>query len=357
MGAGILRKLKIGYWPLSQTLTSPGDRRRLIFWAHARGHTIVTDLNQSVDVIIASENSDFNSSHFKQKRVPIIFDLVDAYLSPLNPYDDLARGLAKRISGQISGEIKPFSHHVRDFCINSSAVICSSIEQEEVIKRYNSNTYAILDAHEEIPFVNPAKPHSPISERSRILWEGQPATISGVKIISSILSELSKTTCLSLDFVTDEKYFQFLNRYFERNTLSLLRKNMSKVGDLVRIIPWTSDNLVECAKASTVAMIPIDLSVPMQRLKPENRLLIMWRLGLPCLTSPSPAYLRVANQAGVNAVCGSPEEWFNNFNNLLNDPIFSHNEIKRGQDYLRENHTRTVLLNKWDLVFESVMNC
>ena len=49
-----MRKLKVGYWPLSSTLNSPGDRRRLIFWADARGHTIVTDLNQSVDVIVAS---------------------------------------------------------------------------------------------------------------------------------------------------------------------------------------------------------------------------------------------------------------------------------------------------------------
>ena len=128
-----MSKLKIGYWPLSQTLNSAGDRRRLIFWAKARGHSIITDLNQSVDVIVASENSDFNSSHFAQGKTPVIFDLIDAYLSPLNPYDDLARGIAKKLSGQISGGVKPFSHHVRDFCVSSAAVICSSAEQEEVI--------------------------------------------------------------------------------------------------------------------------------------------------------------------------------------------------------------------------------
>ena len=350
-----MRKLKVGYWPLSNTLTSAGDRRRLIFWARERGHSIVTDLNQSVDVIVASENSDFNSPHFARKQVPIILDLVDAYLSPLNSFDDLARGLAKRITGHMSGGVKPFSHHVRDFCINSSAVICSSTEQEELVARHNANTHVILDSHDEIPFIDPPKPGTLISDTYRILWEGQPATIGGVRNISPSLSKLSKTTSLSLDFITDEKYFQFLNKYLERSTLGLLKKDLGQLIDIVNIIPWTPHNLVKYAKVSSIAMIPIDLSVPMQRLKPENRLLIMWRLGLPCLTSPSPAYVRVSRKAGVAAVCNTLEDWLVNFNRLLNDPGFAFDEIIAGQNYLHENHNQTILLKKWDKAFESVM--
>jgi len=350
-----MRKLKIGYWPLSPTLKSAGDRRRLLFWANARGHSIVTDLNQSVDIIVASENSDFNSPYFSKKGVPIIFDLVDAYLSPLNYYDDLARGFAKCVSGQISGGIKPFSHHVRDFCVNSSLVICSSIEQEMVIKSHNSNTHVILDSHDEIPFISRSNSRTSIYTNHRILWEGQPATIGGIKLISPALKELSKATSLKLDFVTDEKYFQFLNKFLERDTLSLLKKDLGQLINHIKIIPWTPENLVECAEVSTVAMIPIDLSVPMQRLKPENRLLIMWRLGLPCLTSASPAYVRVSQTAGVSAVSNTLEEWSENFNRLLSDPVFAIDEIRAGQNYLRENHNRTILLNKWDTAFESVM--
>ena len=102
-------------------------------------------------------------------------------------------------------------------------------------------------------------------------------------------------------------------------------------------------------------MIPIDLSVPMQRLKPENRLLIMWRLGLPCLTSPSPAYVRVSEQAGVKAACDTNVEWLQNLNRLMGDPDFAFSEISAGQNYLRENHNQKILLKKWDSVFESVM--
>jgi hypothetical protein len=355
MGTGSMRKLKIGYWPLSPTLNSAGDRRRLVFWANARGHSIVTNLSQSVDVIVASENSDFNSLFFARKKVPIVFDLVDAYLSPLNSYDDFARGFAKRATNQISGGIKPFSHHVRDFCIGARAVTCSSIEQEDIIRKYNANTHVILDSHDEIPFIDPKEHAFSTPNIGRILWEGQPATIGGVKFITQALSELSKSIDLSLNFVTDEKYFQFLNKYIERNTLNLLKKDLRQLINLVKITPWTPQNLVESAKASQVAIIPINLSVPMQRLKPENRLLIMWRLGLPCLTSPSPAYLRVSRQAGVAAVSSNLEEWFGDLNRILHDPHFALNEVLAGQNYLRENHNRTILLKKWDVAFESVM--
>ena len=351
-----MRKLKIGYWPLSPNLQSAGDRRRLVFWAQARGHEIVTDLNENVDVIIASEKTDFKSLIFLKRKSPLIFDLVDAYLSPLNPLDDLARGIAKKISGQISGEVKPFSKHVRDFCLEADAVICSSIEQERVIMPYNQNTHVILDSHDEIPFLKPLHPNQMKTREFRILWEGQPATIRGVRQISSTLTQLATTNDLHINFVTDQKYFQFLGTYFERNTLALLSRDLKEIHDKISIIPWSPINLVETARNSTVAMLPIDLSVPMQRLKPENRLLMMWRLGLPCLCSASPAYIRVSDAAGVSSTCENEGVWHMKFSNILNDPGFAYEEIVRGQSYLHEYHNRGVLLDKWDSVIESVID-
>jgi hypothetical protein len=350
-----MKKLRIGYWPLTANLNSAGDRRRLVFWAEARGHTIVTDLSQAVDVIVASEKSDFNSHYFSQEKIPVIFDLVDAYLSPLNSIDDFARGLAKKLSGQISGYAKPFSQHVRDFCLNSNAVLCSSVEQAELIKPYNSNIHVILDSHHELPFIEGGFNVSNLSNKNQILWEGQPATIRGVRQISSILLQLTKENISALNFVTDEKYFQFLNKYIEKDTSELLKKDLSPISSFINVVPWTRDNLVSTARRCGVSMIPIDLSVPMHRLKPENKLLIMWRLGLPCLVSPSPAYIRVASEAGVNAVCEDPDTWLGNFRQLLNCPSYAREEVLRGQSYLLENHTRSLLLDKWDVAIESVM--
>lgn len=355
MGVRKVRKLKVGYWPLSTTLDSAGDRRRLIFWAEARGHDIVTNLDQKLDVIVASENSDFNAPCFSQNKVPVIFDLVDAYLSPLNPQDDLLRGIAKRVSGQIGGGIKPFSHHIKDFCLNSSAVICSSVEQQEVINDYCTNTHVILDSHDEIPLIPPANPRLSPTKTHRILWEGQPATIRGIKFISAALEQFSETTPLSLELVTDETYFRFLNKYLKRSTCNLIKKELSQVTGLVNITPWTPTNLVDIARESSVGVLPIDLSVPMQKLKPENRLLIMWRLGLPCLTSASPSYMRAADAAGVEAICETPGDWMAKLENLLQNPTYANQEVQRGQQYISKMHSRDVLLTKWDKAVESVL--
>jgi hypothetical protein len=150
------------------------------------------------------------------------------------------------------------------------------------------------------------------------------------------------------------KYFQFLNKYIEKETFVLLKKDLRGMISSANLIPWTPENLVYAAKASNVAVIPIDLSVPMQRLKPENRLLIMWRLGLPCLTSPSPAYERVSRKAGVTAISNTPAEWFQNLSRLLNEPNFASDEILKAQNFLRENHNESILLRKWDAAIESV---
>ena len=350
-----MKELKIGYWPLSSDLKSPGDRRRLVFWAKARGHTVVTDLSKKVDVIVASENSDFNSSLLAKRNTPIVFDLIDAYLSPRNSIDDFARGLAKRLAGQISGRVKPFSHHINDFCLRSDAVICSSPEQEALIKPYNTNTHVILDSHEEIPFIEIGVRSKLLSNEIRILWEGQPATIRGVGGIASELYQLSETNDLRFDFVTDQKYYKFMNKYIEGDTLELISKDLPQISSNANIIDWSISNLVASAQKCEIAIIPIDLRVPIQRLKPENRLLIMWRLGLPCLTTASPAYIRVSQIAGVNAICKNPQDWLENFNRIITDKSFAQKEVLRGQNYLSEFHSREILLGKWDAAFESAL--
>jgi hypothetical protein len=350
-----MKKLRIGYVPLSKTLDSPGDRRRIVFWATARGHTLVTDLSERVDAIVASEKADFNAPVFSNSRAPIIFDLIDAYLSPTNPIEDMARGVAKNLTGQISGIPLPFSRQLSNFCSRAALVVCSTIEQESVINLYNKNTRVILDSHDEIPFIVATDPRNKTSNRHRVLWEGQPATLAGVGQISSVLATLSKSNALDFDFVTDLKYFKLLNKFFQADTSKLLEQNLSEIYNFVNLIPWSIDNLVNHANRSTIAMIPINLNIPMQFLKPENRLLIMWRLGLPCLTSASPAYIRVASKAGVSAVCANTSEWTANFSRVLGDDEFAMDEVIKGQEYLRENHNRDILLQKWDSVFESVL--
>jgi hypothetical protein len=350
-----MARLRIGYSPISAGLTAPGDRRRVAYWAKSRNHYLTTNLDERLDLIIASVNSDFNAGAFVSTGKPLIFDLVDAYLSPSSNLNDCIRGTAKFVFGDISRPLKPFSHSIGDFCARANAVICSSQEQELLIQKYNSNTHIILDSHHEIPFLAPRESKSIKNGGSEILWEGQAATLNGLKQVKQALEKLKSSENISLNLVTDQKLYRLLGRFLPKNTEALVARELPLLKEAVRIYPWSVDNLVFKAKSSNVAIIPIDLRVPMNNLKPENRLLIMWRLGLPCLTSPSPAYIRVSNGAGVDAICEDENDWLVKIQRLITDANYSENQVRLGQLYLKKYHSENSLLKKWDNVVESVL--
>lgn len=349
-----MKKLRIGYQPLSPDLSQPGDRRRVAFWAKNRGHTIITDLDEQVDVILLSERADFGAFPLKARGVPIIFDLVDGYLATENRLMDWVRGTSKVFAGQLTGFPSPFTTFVKNLCLSSSAVICSSAEQRELILPYSDNVHVILDSHDEFA-ISPFRTGKSNSRR-QILWEGMPATLGGLSQIQAPFSEIHKQTDFRINFVTDTKYFRLLGKYLYAPTSSLLKTKLGQLYANSTITPWTLENLISTSAKSDLAIIPIVLTSPIQFLKPENRLLIMWRLGLPCLTSPSPAYRRVTAMANSDTICSSGEEWISKAMRLLNNESEAEAIVSRGQSYIREFHNTDLLLEKWDRTFESVVS-
>ena len=348
-----MKKLRIGYQPLSSDLSQPGDRRRVIFWAKHRGHEIITDLTRKTDVILLSEKANLNIFPKKATGTPIIFDLVDAYLAPESGGRDWLRGVSKVLTGEISGPPKKFTDFVVNLCLSSSAVICSSPEQRETIVPFSNNVHVILDSHEELPMLPFKREKQELS--SRILWEGMPATMRGLAQIDKAAFSIMKTKNIEFAFVTDKKYFMFLNSHIQRDTASLLSRIMKSASNTSKIIPWSIGNLIEEASKASLAIIPINISQPIQYLKPENRLLIMWRLGLPCLTSSTPAYMRVTEKAGLKSVCTSPHEWEHKIVEMLENQDLAEEHTMQGQRYLKEFHNTDILLERWDKAFESVL--
>ncbi|HUW88544.1 MAG TPA: hypothetical protein VMW30_09285 [Candidatus Paceibacterota bacterium] len=350
-----MRRIRIGYVPISQDLSAPGDRRRVAFWAKNRGHEIVLDLNEPYDVLLLSERSNLSAYKKETSGAPIVFDLVDGYLATESVLHDWFRGTSKVLAGQLSGTPKPFTKFVANLCSQSAAVICSSTEQREMILTYSTNVHVILDSHEEMPLL-PFGDHSQNSTQPpQILWEGMPATLAGVAQIREALENLQKSRGIHLNFVTDPNYYRLLGKFFSGQTSSLLRRSLHGAYESSEIIPWTQSNLVDAARRSTASIIPIQLQNKLQFMKPENRLLIMWRLGLPCLTSSSPAYKRVAMSAGTDTICETPKEWESKLSQVLEDHEFARDVVTRGQNYLAQNHNSEILLSKWDQAFQSVL--
>ena len=61
--------------------------------------------------------------------------------------------------------------------------------------------------------------------------------------------------------------------------------------------------------ACDVAVIPIDQANALWWGKPENKLVLLWQLGMPVLTTATPIYRQVMEAVGVDMACATTADW------------------------------------------------
>jgi hypothetical protein len=345
-----MRKLRIYYSPHSSVVSHPADRRRTLFWAKERGHIITYDVNSTYDVAVLSGRANFGMVPKLRDRSRVVLDLVDGYLGKENIYVDWMRGISKVVTRQISTSPKPYRKILKEACELADGILCETPEQREVIFEVNKNAFDILDSHEEFMFNSPKTEH----EGNSIFWEGLPYTIGGLRLLTLALDSLNKTD-VSLQVLTDLQYFKFLGNYVKGDTQKLLDKTLGKSAINTQLIPWSLENVQKSVLKSKFAVLPLDPEGPLNILKAENRLLIMWRLGLPVLTSPSLAYSRVMGSLGLNGICDNSSIWTLKIDEFLSSTSTLKENVLKGQQYLRDTHSKELLLTKWDSAFERVM--
>jgi glycosyltransferase involved in cell wall biosynthesis len=349
-----MRPLRIGYSPNSASLTHPADRRRIVYWAKERGHEIVLDLEANYDVLVLSERADLTRYSSERKQSPVIIDLVDGYLGHEDLWRDWLRGCGKVLTGQNSGTPRPYRKIVGEACQLAQAVVCETLEQRETILPYCRNTHAILDFHEEFPML-PFSAKSEIRNYPALLWEGLPFTAKGLLLLEEAFSEILKTKSISLEMVTDLNYPAFLGKYFYQPTNKIIGEIPTKLGENFNLTKWTLEHVVEAAMRSHISVLPLDPHGTLNPLKAENRLLMMWRLGLPVVASPSLAYSRVMREIGINGICQDPNEWLIKISTLMDSIELRKESVEKGQQYIRDTHSKEKVLTAWDTLFESVL--
>lgn len=347
-------KLKIGYAPNTPGMGHPADRRRLVYWAQKRGHTITENLDEKSDVLVLSGRADLTAWARKKDRPPLILDLVDGYLGREHLWRDWTRGVGKVITGHISGLPRTYRSIVADACSMSQAVICETVEQRETIIPYCKNTHAILDFHEEFPML-PYRNANESAKFPSLMWEGMPFTAKGLLLLDEAFSEIASTRAIGLEMVTDLTYPLFLGKYFYRGTENILGNIPEMLDGRFLLTKWSLEAVVATAKKSQLAVLPLDPAGTLNPLKAENRLLMMWRIGLPVLTSPSLAYTRVMRDTGLDGICSSSSEWSQKILKMIETPELREQSVERGQQYIRDTHSEEMVLEAWDKLFESVL--
>lgn len=342
--------LRIGYVPYSATLERPGDRRRFVAYAHARNLPFeLARPEEHYDLVVLSEAADISVwSDYPHGKV--VYDLIDSYLAiPRSNVKQWLRGALWYAIGRHRRLRLDLWAATQDMCRRADAVVCTTEEQKENSQRYCPNVHIVLDVHSSV--VHKVKEDYRCSEPFNLVWEGLPSNITQLKQIRNVLRDINKRRSLVLNIVTDPDQPRLLGRFGQVQSLDLARE----VFDAVRFHTWDEATCSEVIRACDLAVIPIDLSDPFVTGKPENKLLLLWRMGMPVVTSATPAYQRAMRDAGLEGLaCRDQGEWLVTLERIIGNESLRREAGIRGRDLAEKCYGKEVMLARWDAVFSSL---
>jgi glycosyltransferase involved in cell wall biosynthesis len=184
----------------------------------------------------------------------------------------------------------------------------------------------------------------------KLVWEGLPSNIDQLGTIRNVLRKLSHRYQIELNVVTDLEGFLFLGKVAKVSSAKILRR----IFDRVKVHEWDKNTCASIITGCDIALIPIDCRNLGAMGKPENKLGLLWRMGMPVVTSATPAYTRAMNEAGQSLTCKDDAEWMSKLENLILDEQARRDAGERGRQYALRRFDEARIHDQWDAVFRSI---
>lgn len=343
--------MKIGYVPYGRDLTSPADRRRFPYYAEKRGIDYeLADPDADYDVVIVTPRADLRRwAAYRPGASKLVFDIVDSYLDvPRTNPKAILRGPAKFAAGESSTPFFSWRRAVERILERADGATCATPEQAQAIARFCANVHPILDFQTNL--ISEVKQDYAGHEPFRLVWEGLGENVRWFSEIKGPLAELARRRPVQLQLVTAVRFKQVSQRFWMRDTIEIAHRFF----DDVTIHPWTEGGLAGVATECDLALIPLPLDRPFERGKPESKLVSFWRMGLPVVTSATPAYRRVMDAAGQRLYCSTEAEWRDALERLGGDRQAREAAGRSGRAFADAEYADERLLAKWDRVLESL---
>ncbi|HKX91781.1 MAG TPA: hypothetical protein VJM15_05070 [Sphingomicrobium sp.] len=346
-----LADARIGYAGYSRDFSAPGDRRRFAVYARERGLTYEqARIDQPYDVVLITHHSDLPAwiarKRLEGDRLKLLFELIDSYLADRSPMRRLLKGVGRSVVGTDSRLSLDFLKALKAACHAADAVICATPEQQREIRELNDNVHLSFDWFGDE--LRDSKTDYRRSRKLRLVWEGQSTTLSHLRVIREQLNELADG--VELHVVTDaqiRRYHGWL-RYPTKRLLQGFRCE-------THLHEWRRNSFSRHITDADVAIIPIDASDEFAMGKPENKLVMLWKLGMPVLTAATPAYRRAMDAAGLDLTCADRSEWRTQLRRMLDAPPSELQSIaEQGRAFAERSYSKAEFLQRFADVFRSV---
>jgi glycosyltransferase involved in cell wall biosynthesis len=343
--------VRIGYVPYSPDLQQPGDRRRFPYYAEKRriAHELA-EVDGDYDVVVITPRTDLvRWSRHRPGRAKVVFDLVDSYLDiPRTDPKHMLRGPASFLTGQSRTPFFSYARALGRILERADAATCATPEQARAIGRHCPNVHPILDFQTRM--VSDVKTSYAAGSPLKLVWEGLGENVRWFSQIGGPLRALARERALVLHLVTAVRFKQFAQRFWTRDTARIA----ARFFDDVVLHPWTEDAVARIATDCDVALIPLPLDRPLEAGKPESKLVSFWKMGMPTVTSATPAYVRVMDAAGQSLYCRDSGDWERALRTLAEDEAARREAGTGGREYAEREYSEERLAAAWDAVFAGI---
>lgn len=352
--------LRVGFLPYGD-MQHPWNLRNFVYYARRRNFQFeIVEPGKDYDIIVLSPLTDISVwSKYPRGKTKIIFFLVDSYLSiPQGNIKGKLRGLAKFLVREQKYLKLNYLNALEEMCARADAVVCTTLEQKFDISKHCNNTHIILECH--FKAISQSKSDYHIENRVNLVWEGLPANIEGFSQVAEILISLRKNYPIHLHIITDLVHKKLLNRIGKTHMINEVEKFFGVTSHLnnesmFSMYQWNLDTFSHIVTACDLAIIPIDINNFLTRGKPENKLLLFWRMGMPTLVSSTPAYRRAMDACKLNLYCENKVEWKEKLEKLIIDIDARKIAGQTGKQHADNFYSEKIYLEKWDQLFKSVL--
>lgn len=347
-----LADARIGYDGYSADFSAPGDRRRFGAYARQRGIEYERpDLHSDHDIVIITQNADLTGWAARKRRegdrFRLILDLVDGYFEQKRLDERILKGVGRYFEGRDSILSPDFRKTLIQVCRAADGVWCSTPEQRETILRYNDNVEISFDWTDDE--LAPPKEDYSREGRLKLVWEGQAGTLRSLKTIIEPLNAVSDL--VELHVVTDPTTPRWYGRLGTMTPQQILRGLRCPVRHSV----WRKADFAGQIQAADVALTPMDLGYSLFAAKPENKLVLLWKLGMPVLAGATKAYRRAMAGAGLDMICDSPSDWVEKIRALAAAPQEQLRAIgEQGRSYAARHYGVGAFQAPFDALFRKI---
>jgi len=342
------------YDAYSADLTQISDRRRSGLWINLPDFEVVGDDGAPIDVQVITPFTDpFLISRLKP-GVLTVLDIVDGYLIEDAPFiKDYLRYFLRSSKREALKKPKRFSKSLREVCSKVDLIVVASNEQARIAGLYNPHVTVIRDSHDELGKPLNIKLFNK-TQGFNIFWEGLGFTIFHFEEVVKELGEFLIETNSTLNLVTNETFPRYAAKFGKIKAIKLIQKIFGPAAKNVHIHAWSQEKVREIARKCDFGVIPILENDKFGRLKPENKLLIYWRLGLQTLFSDTPSYVRLADEVGVSEYSVESGKWKEKLTEISRAPGCLNENMLNIPDYLLRFHSEELVLDQWKRALNSL---